>query len=143
MRIFEDAFLVWQILSKVNTFVKVRVSKYHYMFCPTSLTNISYNLNRFESTNILLDRILSDCEKMNSHLSSARDMWYQWKYNNYLSFSNSGNMPKEIKKEMRKTLSRNFSHFFTTIKGIKNKISLISVIISPTLTARIYQLMRK
>lgn len=143
MRIFEDAFLVWQILNKINIFVKVRVPKYHYMFCPTSLTNTSYNLNRFESANILIDRILSDCEKMNSHLSSAKVMWLQWKFRNYLSFSNSGNMPKEIKKEMRETLSRDFATFITAIRGIKNKISLISLIISPALTARIYQIMRK
>ena len=143
IKIFEDAFLVWQILSKLNTFVKVRVPKYHYMFSPNSLTNISYNLNRFESTNILIDRILSDCEKMNAHLSSASSMWHQWKFSNYLSFSNSGNMPKEFRKEMRRTLSLNFSSFFTTIRGIKNKISLISLIISPSLTERIYQLLRK
>lgn len=143
MRIFEDAFLVWQILNKINIFVKVRVPKYHYMFCPTSLTNTSYNLNRFESTNILIDRILSDCEKMSSHISSARIMWHQWKFSNYFFFLTSGNMPRELRKEMRRTLSQDFLTFFTTIKGIKNKIGLILLIISPSLTANIHQLMRK
>lgn len=146
MRIFEDGFLIWQILSKIEKVAKVSVRKYHYMFNPESLTNISYNYGHYKATCFLLDRIVSDCSRPSliAFRESALSMRYGW-FANSLYNSVKSDYPEsaEADREMVKIIRKGGLKRLLNMKSPKAIIRTAILACSPRLVRFLFKYVKR
>lgn len=132
MRICEDDYVVWQIIGKINTYIKIRARKYHYMYVPGSLSNRHYDSNYHQSMKCLYDMMYRDClrEEMKCHLESMMKMRYKW-YLAAVYGCFKFHVDADDISEIIKVLHNDFWHCSGSVKEIKRKLFLFALLISP------------
>ncbi len=145
LKIGEDAYIIWQILVRVNNVVKIRVPKYHYMYNPDSLTKQKYDYDRYYSIRTLLERIVNDCEEepLMIYRTQAIDMQYQWTFRSLYSMTLSNYRDSESQHQMQSILWKGGLTEWKKLTGWKHKMVAIALLISPSLTRRVYKLVKK
>lgn len=79
MSYWEDSFVVWKVLQKVQTIVRCNEGTYNYIVHSGSLCNAKINLNRVSSMLRLWDNIIVDCKLYhNEHLDLAIAKQYEY-----------------------------------------------------------------
>ncbi len=142
MSIFEDGYLVWQILQKVNRVVKVLVPKYHYMFTPGSLTNKKYDFDRYYSTRKLLDRIVDDCshkKELAKFQEEADAMYYNWMVAQIQAIGLSWRN-QEAENHIQSIVRNGGYRRFSQLKSLKSRILAGSYFINPAIARLILRL---
>lgn len=144
MKLYEDGFLVWQILGKINKIVKVRVPKYHYMFNSQSLTNQEYTFDRYNSYRIFIGKIVSDCSHgdMQKYNHEAKLMQCKWTYRDLYAMTMSAYKNKDAEKSMLSILRDNIKITLFQTTGVRNKLIALFMILNPSIVRGLYKLLK-
>lgn len=139
---FEDDFLVWQMLAKINKVVKVLVPKYHYIEVSTSLTRTTYGYNRYYGTRVLSERIISDCRrpKLKKYYRKAESLRYLWMTMNLHAYVCSSWSNRQAEQYMLNILRKGWASQVRHLPTSKMKVIATALAISPSITRRIMDL---
>lgn len=143
--IYEDGFLIWQILEKVNKIVKVLTPKYHYMYNSDSLTNRQYDFNRYKAYRTLTDRIVNDCknkEQLRIYFTDAVKLQCKWTYQNLSSMVTSTYSNKDAQHDMLEILRQNAKITVFEMNGLINKLRAMLLMINPQLYKFAYKVLK-
>ena len=145
MKIYEDGYIFWQIIGKIQKIVKVLIPKYHYMFNNQSLTNSEYDMGKYNSYRMLLGRILSDCSngKLRIYRNEAITMNCIWTYNHLCYMLASSFQNKDVENDLVSILRNNTRTTIGHLKGSRNKLTAIIMMLNPTIVRILYRLLRK
>lgn len=134
---FEDGYLMWQILQKVNKVVRIEVRKYHYMMYSTSLSRARYSYRFHCSIRTLFNRIIRDCTENTSLLPFKHDaLQLEYYYtSSYLSQSFKSHYPESnmAEQEMITILRKGGLKRLLKLKGVKSKLKTTALVVAPRL----------
>lgn len=82
MVIYEDSYLVWQIIQKCDRIVRINAGLVNYVYDNVSLTRSRYSMDKCYATWILCQKIVNDCRghDMRKFLKAAIKFRRKWCY---------------------------------------------------------------
>ena len=145
LKMFEDDFLVWQILYKVEKIVKFKIRKYHYLFTQNSLTRQIYDKDRYNSFKIFLERLVLDSSKMKNPMvkEKALDLQYKWIAIILGQHVISGYKDNEARDYMIEILRRGGIKRWRSLLDLRRKLFVGCTIMFPNLSSIIFQKIKR
>ena len=145
LKMFEDDFLIWQILYKVEKIVKFKMQKYHYIFTQDSLTRQIYDIDRFKSFKFFLERLVLDSSKMKNPIVKEKslDLQYRWIAIILCQHVISGNKDNKARDYMIDILRRGGLKRWRSLLDLRRKLFVGFTILFPNFFSMIFQKIKR